>query len=331
MKENGRIMRTKIILAILGVTILAGGVIFYFYRPFGQAVPVMRYSIELIATPISLPADGVSQTQIVAKVHYTLYKKGPQYTASGVSVNFTTNLGRLTTTQAVTDKGGQAIVYLKSAQEGQATVSASVGTTASQTIKISFTNVGGSQVLFSDDFSKDLSKWQIVYDGYGYVKIENGALALKPKAATTPSETHAGLATAGSSTWADYNLELKMKTISQLRQGSVPNAWEVGWVLFRYVDAQNFYYLIYKPNGVELGRLDAGQQVFLQTPNSPKLTLNNWDTIKISLKGANIKVDINGARVIDFTDPRPVFPTGKIALYCEDAYVQFDDVLVTSN
>jgi len=156
---------------------------------------------------------------------------------------------------------------------------------------------------------------------------------MTPKASTTPSETHAALVVPAS--WSsnnnDYIFNVKMNTASQLRTGSPANAWEVGWLLFRYVDASNFYYFLPKPNGIELGKLVNGKQVFLYTADTPKLTLNHQDAYKVTLKGNNIKVAINGTQVANYTDTNSPFLTGKIGLYDEDAKVLFDDVLVTTN
>lgn len=186
--------------------------------------------------------------------------------------------------------------------------------------------------LFSDDFSGNLSKWQIVYTGYGTVQIENGQLMMAPKAATQASETHAPLVVAGDTAWKDYIFSVKINTTKQLRTGSTPNPWEVGWVIFRYVDAQNFYYFINKPNGIELGKLVAGQQKFLYTAGTPKLTIGQWNNYKVTLKGNNIKITIDGTQVVNFTDTTASsFLNGKIGLYNEDAKVYYDDVVVTAN
>lgn len=190
--------------------------------------------------------------------------------------------------------------------------------------------------LFSDNFSSGLSKWTQVYNGYGQILNENGVLSMAPKASTQPSETHAPLVM-NSTSWGDYSFTVRMNTVSQLRTGSTPNAWEVGWVLFRMQDAGHSYYFVQKPNGIELGKYipEAPYQYFLATAETPKLALGTWNTYKVILKGANIKILINGTQVINYTDPGPaggkgpLWLSGKIGLYNEDAHVHYDDVVVT--
>ena len=189
--------------------------------------------------------------------------------------------------------------------------------------------------LFTDDFSGTLSKWEIVYTGYGTVGIENGLLSMAPMVAKALSETHAPLVAVNSnswnSTWNDYSFSVKMNTTQQLRVGSTPNPWEVGWLLFRYSDAQHFYYFSQKTNGIELGKFNNGSQTFLATADNPKLTLNTWNTYKIVVKANNIKVSINGTQVVDYTDNSTPYLTGRVGLYNEDAETLSDNVAVTSN
>lgn len=199
------------------------------------------------------------------------------------------------------------------------------------------TSIVSPSTLFFDDFAGTLAKWQTVYDGYGTVGIENGLLSMAPKASTTAAETHAPLVMAGSA-WGDITYTVRMNTISQLRTGSLPNPWEVGWILFRMQDASHSYYFAHKPNGIEMGKYIPGApyQYFLYGTENPKLTLNTWNTYKIATKGANIKVWINNTQVIDYTEPTDgskgtSWYTGKIGLYNEDSHVHYDDVVVTSN
>ena len=189
--------------------------------------------------------------------------------------------------------------------------------------------------LFSDDFSGTLSKWEIVYTGFGTVAIENGLLSMAPMVSKNSLETHAPLVAVNDSSWnnawKDYIYTLRMNTVEQLR-GNNPNPWEVGWIIFRYQDAQNFYYFVQKTNGIELGRFNNNTQRFMYTADTPKLSLNAWNTYKIAVKGANIKISINGTQVVDYTDTAAdTILDGKIGLYNEDAHVHYDDVVVTSN
>jgi hypothetical protein len=55
--------------------------------------------------------------------------------------------------------------------------------------------------------------------------------------------------------------------------------------------------------------------------------LNQWYNLKIELKGNNIKVFVDGVKIIDYSDPDPL-ESGKIAVYEEDSVAYFDDVKV---
>ncbi len=187
--------------------------------------------------------------------------------------------------------------------------------------------------LFSDDFSGTLAKWQIAWTGYGTVRIENGALMEQPKTSITAGETNSSMVRSLQGiTWKDYTYELRMNTAAQLRTGSNPNPWEAGWITFRHQENSKFYYFVLKPNGIELGKaLGNYQQAFFVTKESPQLQLGQWVNFRIVLKGANIKVYVNGSLVADYTDTNAPFLTGGIGLYNEDAKVYYDDVSVTSN
>jgi hypothetical protein len=176
--------------------------------------------------------------------------------------------------------------------------------------------------------------WKCAFTGYGQVKTEfltssDLAMKLQPQVSTDTSITHASLATS-TATFSDQVISVDVRTVQQVRQGSAPNPWEVAWVFFRLTNGNNCYYFMVKPNGAELGKLINGGQVFLATTSSPKLTIGNWDHWTISALGNHITITVDGVQVIDYTDQyaAPSFSSGSVALYTEDAYVQFDNVRV---
>lgn len=187
-------------------------------------------------------------------------------------------------------------------------------------------NISSEQpILFQDSFSQSLSPWKIEWTGYGTVTISDGKLKLEPAPSTT-TETHSALVLKEAS-WKDYDFEVEMTTEKQLRTPS-PEPWEVGWVLFRYTNLEHFYYFIFKPNGVELGKRQGSlDQIFLQTENHPKLELGKEYAIRTVVNGAQIQIYVDNEKVIDYTDNNPL-QNGGIGLYTEDAEVYFDDVRV---
>lgn len=253
--------RLKILLIVLGVLLIAFGVVFYFYGPYSEAA-----------------------------------------------------------------KGGTKGKPTKSASP---TPTATLTSTKSPTSSPSPTATGtpSTATLFSEDFSGNLSQWQVVYYS---AAIQLAELDLIPQIQTynSPTDTHAPLIVAGDTAWKDYVYQVKMKTTRQLRPSN-PNPWEVGWLIFRYVDAKNFYYFIHKTNGIELGKLVNGSQQFIYTAGSPELVIGSAHTYKIAVKGTNIKVYIDDQQVVNVNDSS--FSSGKIGLYNEDSETLNDNVLVSSN
>jgi len=173
--------------------------------------------------------------------------------------------------------------------------------------------------------------WTIEYDGYGKAGIESGALGLEPLPSLKPSETRAALAVAGDPNWRDYSFTVRMNTQQQLRQNSPPNAWETGWLFFRYQGEDRSYYVAHKTNGLELGKLvpPAGTgQIFLVTSPDPPAQLGRWYDYRIDVQGPTIQVYVDGQLYLTYTDPDPTL-SGRVGLYTEDAHVYFQDPVVT--
>ena len=120
-----------------------------------------------------------------------------------------------------------------------------------------------------------------------------------------------------------------LTTLGQLRLGSAPNPWEVGWSMFRFRDLHDYYWFILKPNGWELGKKQGSDvQIFLATGTAPALRLGQPNRVRIRAVGPRIQVFVDDAPVVDYTDARPL-PSGSVGLYEEDSVVRFDSVAVT--
>lgn len=182
---------------------------------------------------------------------------------------------------------------------------------------------------------KSYGPWFLNFNGYGDVGIEaestssipNNVLYLKPKPATDSNQTHAALVTS-TSTMGDLILYLRIKTVKQLRTPK-PNEWETAWVIWHYRDDKHFYYFALKTNGWELGKEDPaypGSQRFLCSGAMPKANLGAFDGIRIQQIESTIKVNVNDREILSFTDRERPYLNGKLGLYSEDAYVQFDDI-----
>ncbi|HXV58337.1 MAG TPA: family 16 glycoside hydrolase [Gaiellaceae bacterium] len=167
-------------------------------------------------------------------------------------------------------------------------------------------------------------KWEY---RWGSVRVRSGRLTLASRPPRRPAQTYSALVTSRAS-FGDHAFRVRTKTVERLRRTTRPNTWEVGWVFFRFRDLENYYYFILKPNGWELGKKHGSdEQIFLATGGGKRLVLGRWHRIRIRATGARIRAWVDGARVLDFTDPDPI-RTGKVGLYEEDARVRFDTVVV---
>ncbi len=131
----------------------------------------------------------------------------------------------------------------------------------------------------------------------------------------------------------NFTLELDTQTI----QPGSNYAWETGWVNFRYTEkpndpskAYNCYYFIMHTDGkIELSKWQNGTQYFLYNKASSYRPTNK-NRIKIEAQASNIKIYINGALAINYTDPSPLLAEGRIALESYFSHSHFDNIKITS-
>jgi Domain of Unknown Function (DUF1080) len=211
-----------------------------------------------------------------------------------------------------------------------------------------YDNFEGPPYTITDNQTSPNGKWFNKYNGFGasgtvtttsLAATENNTVFYEePKTSIRPNETHAAL-TLTTQTYEDVEMYLKVKTNKQLRENSMPNPWEVAWIIWRYQDDWHHYYFIFKPNGIELGKKQnenqAEEQIFLYTANEPKLKIDEWNTWYIKMSGNHIEIWLKMAdgtiqRVVNYHDNAPITGPGNIGLYTEDAHVQFDDVHIDS-
>jgi hypothetical protein len=211
-----------------------------------------------------------------------------------------------------------------------------------------YDNFEGPPYIITDNETSPNGKWFNKYNGFGAsgtVTItslaatdNNTVFYEEPKISIRPNETHAAL-TLTTQTYEDVEMYLKVKTNNQLRENSMPNPWEVAWIVWRYQDDWHHYYFIFKPNGIELGKKQnenqAEEQIFLYTANEPKLRIDEWNTWYIKMSDNHIEIWLEMAdgsmqRVVNYHDNAQIVGPGNIGLYTEDAHVQFDDVYIAS-
>jgi hypothetical protein len=164
------------------------------------------------------------------------------------------------------------------------------------------------------------------YLGYG---SGTEIFKLHPTVSTRPSQTHASLMLTPRR-YKDINFTVTLDTTRQLRQGSRPNPWEVGWVLWDYTNDSHFYYIALKPDGFELGKEDPaypGDQRYLVTRSSPKFPVGKPYKVRIVTRGATMTVYVDGTKLVRYTDTKNPYTGGKLGLYCEDSAVTFQMAL----
>jgi hypothetical protein len=179
------------------------------------------------------------------------------------------------------------------------------------------------------------ANWTTQYDGYGFVTYDTAtsSVVFAPKAATQPDETHAILLTSNkymASPIKDFRVTITLKNEAQLRTPT-PNAWECFWLFFNFNQTAttnaHTNYLVFKPNGVELGHAygDIGQD-YLYTKSSPQTPIGQTYTMVVEKRGGKLTAYLNGALVLSYDSASAALPLyddpGTIALYTEDARVR---------
>jgi len=178
--------------------------------------------------------------------------------------------------------------------------------------------------------------WQSRFNGYGSVAVEvagaGQVLGLAPKAPTSPGETHSALVTSSQS-FGDFDMTVRVKTVSQSRTGTAANPWETAWVLWHFTDNTHFYYIVPKTNGFELGKEDPaypGAQRFLVTSSNRTFPAGQWYTVRVRQVGNAISVWIDGSLMATFKDAERPYTSGAMGFYSEDAHAQFNNLSVTA-
>lgn len=180
-------------------------------------------------------------------------------------------------------------------------------------------------------------RWQDIYNGHGRVTRSNDPrlgsdLSLTPAVATSRSATHSALVISQTS-FGNATTSLSVRTLGQLRKGTTPNPWEVGWVLWHYRDTRHFYYLLLKPNGWEFGKRDPGYpggQRFLATGRT-RFPVGSWNSVSIRQVGGAITVSANGHPLASRVDGQRPYLSGRLGLYTEDASAVFTRISVRSS
>lgn len=178
-----------------------------------------------------------------------------------------------------------------------------------------------------------VGSWDEQWDGYGQTAVVYDSsrgryvLSISPEVSTSSTETHSTLVTSVP-TFTSPTFTVPVRTVEQLRQGSPPNPWEVGWVLWDYTPDDSFYGLVLKPTGWELMKETKGVESFISVGSSPQFQVGRWYDVTVSQQGSQISVTVDGQPLVTASDSS--FTSGAIGLYCEDSVAHYGNVTVTN-
>ena len=163
----------------------------------------------------------------------------------------------------------------------------------------------GGNTLFSDNFSSgNANNWTVV-EGSSRWTVPSYEYSIDRM-----SQSY-NISVAGSSSWTDYSAEMKFKYVTQ------DPYFEEAYLVFRYQDNDNFYYV--KPyNNYGLWRLKYGGRVNGQEFGGNIVNLSNaisanvFHTLKVVATGGNFQVYLDGQLEGQFSDNN--LATGKIGV-----------------
>jgi hypothetical protein len=200
------------------------------------------------------------------------------------------------------------------------------------------TGAMGATAPIDDDFTtygrvvlddgERLGPWRVVFDGdyaKASVRIRPGALRLVPQPAATADETYSALVVSRQRfSTAPLHVSATWTTRATTRVGTA-NAWEVGWLVWDYVDNDHFTYLVLKPNGWEVGRRDPrypGGQRFLYDDVAPVTPIGQERTVTVDRVGRETTIRVDGDVLVSY--PLPARERrGSVGMYTEDAVVDW--------
>ncbi|MFI7436350.1 pectinesterase family protein [Micromonospora haikouensis] len=195
-----------------------------------------------------------------------------------------------------------------------------VATAALTTALLGLTPLGGAQsayaaTLFSDDFadgdtagwSKSGGTWSVVADA-------------SPALQQAKADTDNARLFAGTSSWADYTVQARVKALTLPADGAVA-------LLARASGSTTYYRLALLPgNQVRLEAVRSGAATTLGTLSRTVAT-GTWYTLRIEAAGSTVRGWVDGVPVGSGTGS---IATGRIGVQTRYATARYDDVTVTS-
>lgn len=179
--------------------------------------------------------------------------------------------------------------------------------------------------------------WQILSDGSGQIRFDNGSVHLIPKAATLPAyglNNEYGAWIINKQKCKNFRADMDVNNLRQLRENLPPRNFECFWFFFNYIPEPNLrkktnYFIHKTTQGLEIGKaFDTHDQTFIETPNYEPLNLNRWYHYTIIKREQLLEIYVNGSQVFKKNlNSNPIYrqlldEPGYVGLYTEDAHVQ---------
>jgi hypothetical protein len=154
---------------------------------------------------------------------------------------------------------------------------------------------------------------------------------------TAPSKTGCALAQTAAGPSALFNLcvadqpSLKDVDVSVAFKALKGEKDRGGGLVWRYQDANNYYVARMNPleDNLRLYKVIAGKRIQLETKEDLKVPVNEWHTLRVTMKGEQIEVYLDGKKHLQGKD-NAIAKAGKVGLWTKaDAQTAFDDLKVS--
>ena len=179
-------------------------------------------------------------------------------------------------------------------------------------------------------------RWRVVFDGVeggSGVRIDHHRLELDPAEVALPSQTHAALVVSRRTFAVRALLIRSAWTTMEQHRAVRPNPWEVGWLVWDYVDPDHFTYLALKATGWEIGRRDPskpGGQRFIATGSTVLTPIGTRQTAVVDRVGTQTTIRVNDQLLASF-EVGGDETSGAVGMYCEDSVVDWSRFSVATS
>jgi Flp pilus assembly pilin Flp len=182
---------------------------------------------------------------------------------------------------------------------------------------------GDTPVIVNPDDTSTTNRYYDQFDGSGNIHWTNLFGTWVPnKQVFISSNNYAKVI--GDISFPNYDFSTDVQTVKTM--GS--NIWDVTMVLFRVKDANNFYAIMIKADGVvELAANRNGQWQGWISVTATKLSPFDNHTFRVKAFGDHIQVFIDNRKEVDYRDPSPIL-SGGIGFTNNNSIGQIDNVEV---